>query len=148
MEMKEIKTNVIAIIDPECNIIGNLSNISSVIFNNVDDLNWVGFYLSINNELQLGPFQGNLACTRIKYGKGVCGSVADSKNGIIVPNVHDFAGHIACDSASNSEMVLPILYSNGHLFGVFDIDSTRYNRFSQEDYEVIESIVSEIQKLL
>lgn len=148
MEFKEIEKNVISVIDPECNIIGNLSNIAAVIFNNVDGLNWVGFYLSFNGELQLGPFQGKAACTRIKYGNGVCGDVAASKKGVIVPNVHEYVGHIACDSESNSEMVLPIFDRRGNLFGVFDIDSTIYNRFSQNDYDSIEAIAKEISALL
>ncbi len=116
-------------LEDEKDIIANFSNISSVINLYVDKLNWVGFYILKENELVLGPFQGMPACIRIKVGKGICGKAVADRNVVIVENVHAFPGHIACDSATNSEMVLPI-FQNEEVFGVLDLDSPEINRFT------------------
>ena len=110
--------------------IANLSNASALINAVLDRLNWVGFHLIKGGQLVLGPFQGLPACTRIDVGKGVCGTAAATRKTQIVPNVHEFPGHIACDSASNSELVVPIV-KNDILYGVLDLDSPEFKRFSQ-----------------
>lgn len=117
-----------------------LANSSAFIMQNFDDISWAGFYLFKNNELILGPFQGKIACTNIPLGKGVCGQSAAQKQTIIVGNVHEFAGHIACDSASNSELVIPII-KNDRLYGVLDLDSTSFSRFNLTDQIIFEKIV-------
>lgn len=109
-----------------------LANCSALLWENLDRINWAGFYLLKNDTLYLGPFQGKTACTVIPVGKGVCGAAALTCEIQLVPDVHQFPGHIACDSASNSEIVLPLLV-NGTLVGVMDIDSPEYNRFTVED---------------
>lgn len=114
-----------------------LANTSAFLKMMMDDVSWVGFYLLECDELILGPFQGNVACTNIPLSKGVCGDSASTRKTIIVENVHDYKGHIACDSASNSEIVLPILI-DGNLYGVLDLDSTSFNRFTQADQLVLE----------
>lgn len=119
-------------INSESDLIANLSNISAFIMEYLDNINWVGFYILKDNELVLGPFQGKAACNRIPLGKGVCG-VCASKNKILrIDNVHNFDGHIACDSLTNSEIVSP-LYKNSKIWGVLDIDSPILSRFSKED---------------
>ena len=105
------------------------------------DLNWAGFYLAKDDELVLGPFQGQPACVRIKFGQGVCGAGAAKCETVIVPNVHEFPGHIACDSASNSEIVVPLL-KTGKLLGVLDLDSPVVARFDAEDARGLENLVS------
>ncbi|MFI3252546.1 MAG: GAF domain-containing protein [bacterium] len=119
-------------LDKEFTVIANLSNASSMLNNTLDNINWVGFYLYDGTKLTLGPFQGNPACTVIPNYRGVCGHVVKTKESIIVPDVHLFEGHIACDSASNSEIVIPIFKDN-ELFGVLDIDSPIKNRFDEND---------------
>lgn len=125
-----------------------LSNASALIMDAMVDLNWAGFYLTDcsggKESLLLGPFQGKVACVRIAYGKGVCGTAAKADESQLVPNVHEFPGHIACDSASNSEVVIP-LHAKGEVVGVLDIDSPLLNRFSAEDYAGLESIVATIE---
>lgn len=116
-----------------------LANVASAINMNYEQINWAGFYLYKNDELVLGPFQGKVACTHIPMGKGVCGTSASNKKTIIVEDVHKFEGHIACDSASNSEIVVPIIYENT-LIGVIDIDSFIFNRFNNEDKEILEEV--------
>lgn len=111
-----------------------LANCSALLWEHLDRINWAGFYLLKDNTLYLGPFQGKVACTVIPMGKGVCGTAAQSREIQLVPDVHLFPGHIACDSASNSEIVLPLI-ADGLLLGVMDIDSPEVNRFSQEDAE-------------
>lgn len=117
-----------------------LANSSAFIMQNFDDISWVGFYLYKNDELVLGPFQGKIACTNIPLNKGVCGLAATKKITVIVENVHEFSGHIACDSASNSEIVIPII-KNNHLYGVLDIDSTSFSRFNENDQYIFENMV-------
>ncbi|SMC25942.1 GAF domain-containing protein [Clostridium acidisoli DSM 12555] len=127
-------------ISDEENLIANLSNASAIIKAMVDDINWAGFYLTYRDELVLGPFQGRPACNRIKLGKGVCGTAAESKKVMRIENVHDFEGHIACDSASNSEIVVPIIV-NGNLKGVLDIDSPTVGRFKELEEEYFRKFV-------
>ena len=123
------------------------ANISALIYESLEDINWVGFYLIREGELQLGPFQGKTACTRIPIGKGVCGSAVAEKQIMRVADVHAFPGHIACDSASASEIVIP-LYSGDQIIGVLDIDSPVKERFSQDDEEGLLRIVHIIEKSL
>ena len=109
-----------------------LSNVSALLNQSLEDISWVGFYLYQDDQLILGPFQGKVACTNIPIGRGVCGTTAQNKTTTIVPNVHEFAGHIACDSATNSEIVVPI-FVNEKLYGVLDIDSISFDRFNEQD---------------
>lgn len=120
-----------------------MSNISALLYDNMKDLNWLGFYILENDNLVLGPFQGKIACSKIKVGKGVCGTCASTLKTINVKNVHEFEGHIACDSASNSELVVPIFKDNS-FYALIDIDSPKYERFSKED----ESLIEEVSKLI
>ena len=112
--------------------IANMANASALIFETLPDVNWVGFYRNIEGELVLGPFQGRPACIRMSFDQGVCGAAAKSRRVQRVEDVHAFAGHIACDSASNSEIVVPLI-RGGELLGVLDIDSPKTARFSEED---------------
>ena len=134
-----------ALLTGETNMIANLSNASALLNQFFDQINWVGFYLMENGELVLGPFQGLPACVRIPLGKGVCGTSAETQETIIVPDVHQFPGHIACDAASQSEIVLPIV-KDGELIGVLDIDSPIKNRFSQEDAKGLEQFIEVLIK--
>ena len=120
--------------------ISNLANASALLWQELDRLNWAGFYLMENGILVLGPFQGKPACIEIPVGKGVCGTAVAEQKTQLVPDVHQFPGHIACDSASNSEIVIPI-YKNGEIFGVLDIDSPYLNRFTEEDRAGLEAFV-------
>lgn len=124
-----------------------LSNTSAIIYQIFPNINWVGFYIYKNNCLHLGPFQGKPACMKIDINNGVCGYSARNKQSIIVDNVHEFEGHIACDSNSNSELVIPIIINN-KLYGVLDIDSPIFNRFSKDDLLLFESIVDYISIFL
>ncbi len=119
----------------------NLANISALIYDELSDLNWAGFYLMRDGKLILGPFQGKLACTQIPIGKGVCGTAVAENKTMLVENVHEFPGHIACDSASNSEIVIPVRH-DGEVIGVLDIDSPLVGRFSEEDKAGLEKLVS------
>ena len=122
-----------AITSGEEDLIANLSNLSALVYDALEDVNWVGFYLTRAPEtLVLGPFQGKVACLRIDFGKGVCGAAARSRTTQRVTDVHEFPGHIACDSASNSEVVVPLIV-NDKVVGVFDLDSPSIGRFSEED---------------
>jgi L-methionine (R)-S-oxide reductase len=120
------------LLDGESDRIAKAANFSSLAFYGVPDLNWAGFYLFDGNELVVGPFQGRPACVRIALGKGVCGTAAATRSAQLVPDVHAFPGHIACDSASNSEIVIPLV-KNGELIGVWDVDSPTLNRFDEQD---------------
>ena len=124
-----------------------LANLSALYMQTIKDINWVGFYLYKNGKLHLGPFQGKVACTEIEIGKGVCGTAFEKKLMLNVEDVHKFDGHIACDSASNSEIVVPLI-SNGKRIGVLDIDSTSFNRFNQEDEKILEEIAKIISSAL
>jgi L-methionine (R)-S-oxide reductase len=112
--------------------IANAANLSALLWQGLPDLNWAGFYFLKSDVLMLGPFQGKPACVRIALGKGVCGTAAVSGQTLIVPNVHEFSGHIACDGASNSEVVVPLL-RDGSLIGVLDLDSPSFDRFDADD---------------
>jgi L-methionine (R)-S-oxide reductase len=127
------------LIEDESNILANMANLSSLIHQNREFL-WTGFYFKDADELVLGPFQGPVACTRIQHGKGVCGTAWDSNETLIVPNVHEFAGHIACSEESKSEMVLPF-FVNEQYQGVFDIDSSEYDYFDKTDPIFIRKIL-------
>ena len=127
-----------ALIDPKLPLMSNLSN-ASAILNQLDNINWCGFYIAKDDVLYLGPFQGEVACTIIPFNKGVCGATASKKETIIVPNVNEFPGHIACSSASKSEIVTPIIVNN-EVKAVIDIDAPIYNRFTNKDKELLEEM--------
>lgn len=128
-----------AVLADEPNLIANLSNASALLFDHLSDVNWAGFYLwePTDQELVLGPFQGKVACVRIKDGSGVCGTAFQNEETIVVPDVHQFPGHIACDAASESEIVVPLI-KDGRKIGVLDIDAPVKNRFSQDDKKMLE----------
>jgi len=130
-----------ALIAGETDAIANLANAAALLYHSLPDLNWAGFYLLRGPELVVGPFQGKPACVRIALGKGVCGTAAARRATVIVPNVHEFAGHIACDSASNSEIVIPMLH-DAELMGVLDIDSPKLARFDELDQAGLEEFVA------
>lgn len=121
--------------------ITNASNFSAFIFEQFNEINWVGFYMLSGQNLILGPFQGKPACIKISLGKGVCGTAAEKQESIIVDDVHKFEGHIACDSNSNSEIVIPIIFG-GKLMGVLDIDSPKFNRFSDTDKVLLQELLN------
>jgi GAF domain-containing protein len=125
----------------EKNFVANAANTSALLFNQLPDINWAGFYMTDGGDLVLGPFQGKPACARIPFGSGVCGEAASKRKTIVVPNVKDFRGHIVCDSASQSEIVVPLL-NWGKLLGVLDLDSASLNRFDDEDREGLEALTS------
>lgn len=129
-----------ALLEGEPNRIANLSNASALLGQFLDRINWVGFYLMEDGELVLGPFQGLPACVRIAVGKGVCGTAVAKRETMLVPDVHAFPGHIACDSASQSEIVVPMI-KDGEVIGVLDIDSPEKDRFSEEDRKGLEKFV-------
>jgi len=125
----------------ERHLIANAANFSSLVYNALPDVNWTGFYFVHGNELVLGPFQGKPACVRIEIGKGVCGLSALQLDTIIVPNVHEFPGHIACDAASNSEIVVPV-FDGEKILGVLDLDSPQIGRFDEQDAEGLNELVT------
>ncbi|GFZ86364.1 hypothetical protein GCM10010978_27840 [Compostibacillus humi] len=129
-----------ALISDETDTIANLANASALLYQFLDKVNWTGFYLWKDGELVLGPFQGLPACVRIGFGKGVCGTAVETRRTQLVPDVHQFPGHIACDSASQSEIVVPIII-DGEIFGVLDIDSPVKNRFDKVDQKYLEKFV-------
>ena len=117
----------------ERNLVANAANFSALVFNSLPDLNWAGFYLFDGEELVVGPFQGKPACVRIALGRGVCGTAAQSRQTQLISDVHAFEGHIACDAASNSEIVVPLVNADGSLLGVWDVDSPSVGRFDDDD---------------
>ncbi|KHF29196.1 MULTISPECIES: GAF domain-containing protein [Anoxybacillus] len=129
-----------ALISDEKNVVANLANASALLNYFLHDINWVGFYMTEGNELVLGPFQGLPACVRIPFGKGVCGTAAAEKRTVRVADVHTFPGHIACDAASQSEIVVPMIKS-GRVIGVLDIDSPIKNRFDEVDEQYLQRFV-------
>jgi len=137
-EYKLILKQVEALISAESDPIANAANISSLVYHALDEVNWVGFYYLRSDELVLGPFSGQPACTRIPVGKGVCGTAFATQETQVVADVHSFEGHIACDSASESEVVVP--FKTNNLSGVFDIDSPKPDRFSTDEVELLEAI--------
>lgn len=124
-----------------------LSNAAALIYHTLPGLNWAGFYLARAAGLALGPFQGKPACVWIPQGKGVCGAAAESKKTVLVPDVHRFPGHIACDAASNSELVVPV-FDHGELFGVLDLDSPETGRFTDADKALLEAFVAVLERIL
>lgn len=144
---QSVVAQVRALLEGERDAIANFANTASLLYHSLPELNWVGFYLLKDGELVVGPFQGKPACVRIALGKGVCGTAAERRATMIVANVHEFDGHIACDSASNSEIVVPLVRGN-ELIGVLDVDSPKFARFDAEDQAGLEQVVAEILKAM
>ena len=142
---KYMNIKLVGLIGDEPDWLANLSNASALIWLMIEDINWAGFYLMKNGKLVLGPFQGKPACINIELGKGVCGTAAQNRETQLVKDVHDFPGHIACDSASQSEVVVPIIV-DGEVIGVLDIDSPDINRFDEEDKAGFEKFVATLVK--
>jgi GAF domain-containing protein len=136
-----------ALIESETDLIANMANIAAVLYSNLDDVNWAGFYRVIDEQLVLGPFQGQPACIRIPIGTGVCGTAVSDDKIQLVDDVHQFDGHIACDVNSRSELVIPIRYQS-RVIGVLDIDSPELARFSHNDAVEIEKIVGLLEKTI
>ncbi|WP_186248206.1 GAF domain-containing protein [Burkholderia gladioli] len=129
-----------SLIESETDLVANAANFSSLVYNSLEGLNWAGFYLFDGAELVVGPFQGKPACVRIPLGKGVCGTAARTRETQVVRDVHEFPGHIACDSASQSEIVVPLVADDGALIGVWDVDSPELARFDDEDRRGMEAL--------
>ena len=139
---RELESQLSGLLTGERDTIANAANTSALLFQTMPDLNWAGFYfLRANEELVLGPFQGRVACVRILKGKGVCGAAVQRRAPVLVEDVHAFPGHIACDSASRSELVVPLM-ANGHVLGVIDLDSPSPSRFDADDQSGIERIAA------
>jgi len=138
--LRQLNRELEALLGEERNMIANLANASALLFNSLPDLNWSGFYLISGDQLILGPFQGKPACVRIPVGKGVCGTAFRDRKTYVVPDVHEFPGHIACDEASQSEMVIPIMVE-GEPVGVMDLDSPIKSRFDEIDQKYLEEFV-------
>ena len=147
MDYTNLIAQVSALTDGVPYCIANLANTSAAIWQAMDQINWAGFYLMNGGKLVLGPFQGKPACIEIPVGKGVCGTAVKEKRTVLVEDVHQFPGHIACDSASNSEIVVPI-FKNGAVFGVLDIDSPYFARFTKEDQQGLEALVRVLEEKL
>jgi len=141
-DYKQLNSELTALIEGVPHKTANLANAAALLFNTLKDINWAGFYLLEKSTLVLGPFQGKPACIGIPVGKGVCGTAVSKGEALVVADVHAFPGHIACDSASNSEIVLPIRDKNGNIIGVLDIDSPVFNRFDMQDKEGLSEFVS------
>ena len=142
-----LNQQAIALIEQETDLIANMANLSALLFNQLPDLNWAGFYIMRNGELVLGPFQGQVACVRIPVGKGVCGTAVATGQVQLVTDVHEFPGHIACDAASNSEIVLPLRH-NGDIIAVLDIDSPSLARFDADDQTGLEQLIDTFEQHL
>ena len=138
---RELEKQLRALLAGERDAIANLANVAALIFHALPDLNWAGCYRLVGHELVLGPFHGKPACVRIQLGKGVCGTAAARRATVLVRNVHEFPGHIACDPNSNSEIVVPLL-KNGAVLGVLDLDSPRLARFEAADQAGLETLVA------
>ena len=147
MNYDNLKKEIGALIEGVPYEIANLANISAALWQAMEKINWVGFYRMESGKLVLGPFQGKPACIEIPLGRGVCGTAAQEKRTVLVEDVHQFPGHIACDSASNSEIVVPI-FKNGEIYGVLDIDSPYFSRFTAEDQRGLEEIVKILEENL
>ena len=130
---RELAAQISGLIENETDPVANMANCAALIFHSVPKLNWAGFYLLKGGELVLGPFQGRLACVRISFGRGVVGTAAEKRTTIRVADVNQFPGHIACDSTSKSEIVVPLVSHDSHLLGVLDVDSPELDRFDAED---------------
>ncbi len=144
---RELVSQAKALIEDVPHLTANLANTASLIYHTLPEINWAGFYLSQGDMLVLGPFQGRPACVEIPYGKGVCGTAAGEDRTLLVPDVHRFASHIACDSASRSELVIP-LHSRGRVVGVLDIDSPVTARFSEEDRDGLAALTAVVEQAL
>jgi GAF domain-containing protein len=131
-----------ALVGDERDPIANAANLAALLYGELPDLNWAGFYFVRDGELVLGPFQGKPACVRIARGRGVCGTAWERAETIVVPDVHVFPGHIACDSASNAEIVVPLVAAGGRVVGVLDLDSPRHDRFDANDRALIEDVAA------
>jgi len=147
VDYKLLRSQVLALLGDESDALANASNFVALLFHALDDVNWLGIYVLRGDELVLGPFQGQPACVRIALGKGVCGSAASRRESIRVPDVHAFPGHIVCDAASRSELVVP-LQCGDRLLGVLDIDSPSLARFSAADQAGIEDLCAAFCELL
>lgn len=143
----EITPQIESLVEGENDVIANLANIAAVL-KEAFGFFWVGFYLVKNGQLVLGPFQGPLACTRIDLDKGVCGHAWSTRQTVIVPDVDEFPGHIACASASRSEIVLPFFGNDGEVYGVLDVDSDELNDFSQTDADGLKRVVNTIERFI
>jgi GAF domain-containing protein len=137
---EQLAAQLSSLLAGERDLIANTANFAALVFHSLPDLNWAGFYFAKDGELVLGPFQGQPACVRIRIGQGVCGAGAAKCETVIVANVHEFPGHIVCDSASNSEIVVPLM-KESRLIGVLDLDSPKLSRFDQEDASGLQQIV-------
>ncbi|KLU16305.1 MULTISPECIES: GAF domain-containing protein [Xenorhabdus] len=137
---QELADSLMALLSGEYDLIASLANTSALLYERLDNVNWVGFYLVDDDTLVLGPFQGKIACVRIPVGKGVCGTAVANKRIQRISDVHAFPGHIACDATSNAEIVLP-LEINGQIIGVLDIDSTVFDRFDENDENGLKALV-------
>ena len=137
----DLQQSLVALLAGEHDLIANAANLSALVFQSLPDLNWAGWYFLRGDELVLGPFQGKPACVRIGMGRGVCGAAAQQRSALLVPDVQAFPGHIACDAASRSELVVPALRGDGTLLGVFDLDSPLRARFNSQDQQGIEAAV-------
>jgi L-methionine (R)-S-oxide reductase len=142
---QEVISSIKGVVEGEPDLIANLSNIVAIL-KTTFHFWWIGFYLVKNDQLVLGPFQGPVACTRIGLGKGVCGTSWQKKQTLVVPNVHEFPGHIACSAASNSEVVVPVI-KNNQVIMVLDVDSTEYNDFNETDQKYLEEIAVIVAQL-
>ena len=136
-----LQSQLRSLLEGERDFIANAANFSALLYHSLPDLNWAGFYILKENQLVLGPFQGKPACVRIEIGKGVCGTAAELKQTVVVEDVHQFPGHIACDSDSNSEIVVPLI-KGGALMGVLDLDSPSRSRFDDEDARGLNELVN------
>lgn len=139
LTLDQICAEAASLLDGERDFVANAANIAAVLYHALRDVNWAGFYILRGTDLVLGPFQGKPACVRIGPGRGVCGAAFEQRKTLIVPDVHEFPGHIACDSASRSEIVVPLL-KEGRAIGVLDLDSPLLNRFSVEDAAALEAV--------
>ncbi|MCS6209016.1 GAF domain-containing protein [Shewanella baltica] len=144
---ESLNRQALALLEGEDDLVAAMANFSALLNDNLTELNWVGFYVMRGEQLVLGPFQGKVACTRIPFGKGVCGTAAFTNQTQRVADVHQFDGHIACDSASNSEIVVPVR-AQGNVVAVLDIDSPIFDRFDEEDQKGLELLVKSFENCL
>ena len=146
-DYRELNTTLRSLIGGVPHLVANLANASALLYEKLDRLNWAGFYLIEDGKLVLNAFQGKVACIEIPIGRGVCGSAVAERKTLVVPDVHKFPGHIACDGASNSEIVIP-LFKGDEIFGVLDIDSPHYSRFDERDRVGLEEFAKIIEKAI
>jgi GAF domain-containing protein len=142
----ELLSQARSLLAGERDLLANTANLAALLYHSLPNVNWAGFYFLKDGDLVLGPFQGKPACTRIPLGRGVCGAAAQRRETVVVPNVHDFPGHIACDAASNSEIVVPLISAN-ILIGVLDMDSPVISRFDEIDRRGLESLAALLLEL-